>query len=210
MGPLQEEVNEMLRKTVHTGDWVTRELQIVKLPTRKMAVVQARGDPGRLANLVLPALFDTVCALQSRLREEGRHFAIGPLYARWPDMDRLPRDEWLCIWALPVPDDTTFASLSQSSPNVAVEVEVWVYGTVAQILHVGPPCGKDPAIKMLYEFAASHGYEIAGPREELYLPRCATGEQDILVRYPLRKHMYSAPDPLARHRQLASRPLVTV
>jgi hypothetical protein len=192
----------MPSRNLHAVKWVTQELQIVRPPTRKMAVVHARGDPDRVAHLVLPALFETVCTLRDALREEGREFAIGPLYARWPSMDRLPKEEWLCIWALPVPDDITW--LPQSTPYVAIEIEVWVYGTVAQILHVGSPCATDPAMGLLQEFAARHEYEIAGPREELYLPRVRADAQDILIRYPVKKQTRGKMDPLVEHRKATS------
>jgi hypothetical protein len=190
----------MAHRKMRLGTWVTQEIQIVKVPSRKMAVVHASGDPRYLANLVLPTLFESVCTLEESLRAAGRDFAVGPLYARWPDVDTLPREEWRCIWALPIPDDVS--TLPRINPYVAVEVEVWVYGTVVQLLHVGLPCGKNPALRLLRDFVSKHGYELAGPREEIYLPSYSSEIQDIVIRYPVKRQTSLAADPLAEHRHV--------
>jgi len=48
-------------------------------------------------------------------------------------------------------------------------LETWNYGTVAQILHVGPYSEEEPTVKRLHEFITENGYEIAGIHEEEYL-----------------------------------------
>jgi hypothetical protein len=68
------------------------------------------------------------------------------------------------IWGLPIPDD--IISLPQKVSGIEVKIEVWQYGTVAQILHIGPFSIEMPMIQRLQNFIAGNGYEIAGVHEE--------------------------------------------
>ena len=89
------------------------------------------------------------------------------LRARWPDSDRVPREEWTGIWALPVPEDTM--DVPQKIPEIPVELQTWEYGTVAQILHIGPYKTEGKTVEKLRHFIEENGYEIAGAHEEEYL-----------------------------------------
>jgi hypothetical protein len=80
-----------------------------------------------------------------------------------------------------VPDDT--ASLPQKEPGIEVKLETWEYGTVAQILHLGPYDQETETIKRLHEFITANGYEIVGPHEEEYLTRPDAKVIKTLIRY---------------------------
>jgi len=84
-----------------------------------------------------------------------------------------------------VPDGTS--SLPQKSPETQVRLETWEYGTVAQVLHVGPYSEEMPTVQRLHAFIQESGYEIAGAHEEEYLTSPKAKVQKTLIRYPVRK-----------------------
>ena len=107
------------------------------------------------------------------------------LRARWPDAHLLPKDQWTAHWALPVPDDVQ--TLPQKQPDAEVRLETWTYGTVAQILHLGPYNEEGPTIQILHNFIAERGYEIAGDHEEEYLTSPRAKVPKTIIRYQVRK-----------------------
>jgi hypothetical protein len=150
-----------------------------------MAVVHTRGEPDRVMPLILPALYGSVYKLKSNLKKVDKAFEIAPLRARWPDAHLLPRFQWHAIWAIPVPEETT--TLPQKLPHIAVELELWDYGTVAQVLHIGPYSDEGPAVQRLKSFIEESGYEIAGPHEEEYLTSPTAKVQKTIIRYQVAK-----------------------
>jgi effector-binding domain-containing protein len=86
---------------------------------------------------------------------------------------------------LPIPDGTT--TVVQKNPEVPVTVEVWEYGTVAEILHEGPYSAESTPIQRLREYIAENGYEIVGCHEEEYLTRPTAKIPKAIVRYVVRK-----------------------
>ncbi len=110
---------------------------------------------------------------------------VGALFGRWPKPLDTPREEWFGIWGLPLPDDVT--ELPQKAPDVSVRVERWEYGTVAQVLHLGPYSEEGPTIERLRRFIEDSGYEIAGPHEEEYLTSPRAKVQKTMLRYQVRK-----------------------
>jgi hypothetical protein len=155
------------------------------MPSQKMAVVYTKGDPNEVGPRVIPALYGAVYKLKFDLKKRGRAFKVGALCARWPDAHLVPKDQWLGIWGLPIPDDTT--SLLQKVPGIEVKIEVWEYGTVAQILHLGPFSTELPTVQRLHNFIAENGYEIAGVHEEEYLTKPDAKVQKTIIRYPIKK-----------------------
>jgi len=161
------------------------EPEILEMKSQKMAVVYTKGDPSKVAEKALPALFGSVYKLKFELKKKGLAFKVGKLRARWPDAHLLPKDQWTGIWGLPLPEGTT--SLSQKVPEIEVKLETWNYGTVAQILHLGPYSEEEPTVKRLHEFIFKSGYEIAGVHEEEYLTVPKAKVQKTLIRYSIKK-----------------------
>jgi hypothetical protein len=158
---------------------------LLELPPQRMAVVTTQGDPNEVGEAVFPALYGALYALKFQLKKEGRDFKVGALRARWPDAHLVPKDQWTGVWGLPLPEGV--AEVPAKVPGVAVTVETWEYGTVAQILHLGPYTTEAPTVQRLHEFIAASGYEIAGTHEEEYLTRPGAKVQKTLIRYPVRK-----------------------
>lgn len=161
------------------------EPEILEMKPQKMAVVYTKGEPSKVAEKALPALFGSVYKLKFELKKKGLPFKVGKLRAHWPDAHLLPKDQWTGIWGLPVPEGTI--SLPQKVPEIEVKLETWNYGTVAQILHVGPYSEEEPTVKRLHEFIFKNGYEIAGVHEEEYLTIPKAKVQKTLIRYPIKK-----------------------
>jgi hypothetical protein len=159
----------------------TQTPQIIELPRQTMAVVHTTGDPATPGAAALPALYGAIYCLRAALKRQGVAFSVGPLRARWPDAHLLPREQWSATWALPVPDGTTAAALPQQDPQTPVTVEEWEYGTVAQILHLGPYATEGPSIERLHAFIARGGYAMCGPHEEVYLTRPIAKQPKTLI-----------------------------
>ena len=162
-----------------------QEPQIVEMPSQKMAVIYAKGDPNKTMPQFLPALYGSVYKLKFELKKKGTDFKVSGLRARWPDAHLVPKEEWLGIFALPIPQDIT--SLPQKIEGVEVKVEQWDYGTVAQILHIGPYSEEGATVEHLHKFIAGSGYEIAGVHEEEYLTTPKAKVQKTIIRYPIKK-----------------------
>ena len=110
---------------------------ILEMPSQKMAVVQGRGSPDKVFPKIFPALYGSVYTLKFDLKKRGlESFKVSPPRARYPDVHLQTKEEWLIIAGIPVPDNTI--SLPQKEPDTEVKIETWEYGTVAQILHLGP------------------------------------------------------------------------
>lgn len=162
-----------------------KEPQILEMSRQKMAVVYMKGDPNKVMPEFMPALYGSVYKLKFDLKKKGIEFKVDKLRARWPNAHLVPKDEWLGICGLPIPEDAT--SLPQKMPDVEVKIETWEYGTVAQILHLGPYDQEYPTVERLHKFIADSGYEMAGVHEEEYLTSPDAKVQKTIIRYPIRK-----------------------
>jgi hypothetical protein len=162
------------------------EPQIVEMPPLKMAVVSGKGAPDKVFPRLMPALYGAVYNLRFDRKKKGLPvFKVSGLRARYPDAPLVPKEEWAMVVGLPIPEDTT--SLLQKDPEVAVRIENWQYGTVAQILHIGAYSEETANIERLLQFIKDNGYEVAGPHEEEYVTRPDAQEQKTIIRYQVRK-----------------------
>lgn len=163
-----------------------KEPRIFDMPSYTMAVVESRGDPNVVGDEVLGPLYGAVYGLKFQRRKEGlEDFKVAGLRARWPDAHLKPKDQWTGLWGLPIPDGTTELPKKVEKPEV--RIEVWEYGAIAQILHVGPYSEEGPTIEHLHRFIEESGFEIAGVHEEEYLTRPTAKEQKAFIRYPVRR-----------------------
>jgi len=159
---------------------------ILEMPSQKMAVVQEKGSPDKVFAKIFPALFGSVYTLKFDLKKRGlESFKVGCPRARYPDAHLCPKGEWCIVAGIPVPEST--ASLPQKEPNTEVKLETWEYGTVAQILHLGPYDQEMETIQRLQQFITDSGYEIAGPHEEEYQSRPDAKIIKTLIRYQVKK-----------------------
>jgi len=162
------------------------EPQILELPSQKMAVVYGKGAPDKVFPQLMPALYGSVYTLKFDLKKKGLPtFKVSGLRARYPDAHLVPMDKWTHIIGLPIPEDTT--SLPQKVPGIEVKLETWEYGTVAQIIHLGPYDQEYATVNRLHKFIEGSGYQIAGVHEEEYLTKPDAKVVKTIIRYPVRK-----------------------
>jgi hypothetical protein len=162
---------------------VSGEPWIVERSPRRVAVLRTTGDPTAAARRAVPALYRSVYALKMRRKREGRDFRVEPLRARWPNADGTPREEWVGLWALPVPDDVD----ALPGQEDGIELQTWEYGPTAEIEHAGPYSTEGPTLLRLHRAVEELGYEQAGPHEEEYLTRPGSPQPRTLIRYRVRR-----------------------
>jgi hypothetical protein len=162
------------------------EPQILEMPAQKMAAVYGKGRPDKVFSTVLPALFGSVYTLKFDLKKKGLStFKVSPPRTRYTDAHLVPMEKWTIVTGIPIPEDTT--SLLQKVPGIEVKLETWEYGTVAQILHLGPYDQERPTVERLHKFITDSGYEIAGVHEEEYLTKPDAKVIKTIIRYPVKK-----------------------
>jgi hypothetical protein len=159
---------------------------ILEMPSQKMAVVQGKGSPDKVFARIFPALFGSVYTLKFGLKKKGlESFKVSCPRARYPDAHLCAKGEWLIIAGIPVPEDTI--SLPRKEPGTEVKIETWEYGTVAQIIHLGPYDQEAKTIERLQQFITDNGYEIGGPHEEEYQSKPDAKVVKTLIRFQVRK-----------------------
>ncbi len=156
------------------------EPRLATMPATKMLVVEAKGDPATAAQAAFTKLFSTFFQIPGA--------RMAPPRVRWIGTREAPRNQWLGLYGLPLPD-----SVNALPPGTeGARIEVWTYGTVAEVLYVGPYEDEAPTILKLHAFIASQGMEIAGPHEEEYLVgpgmgAAAPANYRTVIRYEVRK-----------------------
>jgi hypothetical protein len=156
-----------------------KDPRITTKPNQKMLVVESRGDPAEAAGPAFSKLFGSFFKIPG--------VRMAPPRARWLNPPTDPREDWVGLYALPLPE-----SVSELPAGMeGVRIETWEYGDVAEILHIGPYSEEEPTIERLHQFISTQGYEIAGPHEEEYLRAAGMGnippeEYQTIIRYQLR------------------------
>lgn len=128
-------------------------------------VIEAPGDPNNTAG----AAFSMLMAAYLKLKETTKTTKMEALRARWPKPFETPINEWIGMYAIPVPPSVTQLPQIQSKNGFKLQLREWKYGEVAEILHIGPYSSEDTSTVKLHKFIAESGYTICGPHEEEYL-----------------------------------------
>ena len=157
-----------------------KDPQIRKMPEQqKMLVVEKIGDPNATAGNAFSLLFSTFFKLPG--------VKMAPPRARWLNTFTDPRDEWVGLYALPLPDSVE----SLPAGVEGVKIDYWEYGEVAEILHIGAYSEETPTIEKVLAFIADQGYEVAGPHEEEYIRGPESGPDSskymTIIRYQVSK-----------------------
>ena len=94
---------------------------IHEMPSQKMAVVWGKGSPDNVFAEIFPALYGSVYTLKFDLKKRGlESFKVSCPRARYPNAHLSPKEAWLIIAGIPVPDNTT--SLPQKEPGTEVKL----------------------------------------------------------------------------------------
>lgn len=150
-----------------------------ELVNQRMATIMASGNPARIGQDVVPILYKSVNAARER-----HPFELEPLRARWAPNARMPRSERPAMWGLPVPADVR--ELPQFDPEHPVRIDVWEYGTVAEVLHEGSRAEEGRTLDRLRKYMDEQGFEVLGPHEEEYLSPPDAAVPKTLIRYRVR------------------------
>jgi hypothetical protein len=149
------------------------------VPSQKMLVVESRGNPNLKGKEAFGLLFKVFFSIQGA--------RMAPPRARWLSPLDSPQENWVGLYALPLPEQV--AELPAGSEGA--RIEVWNYGDVAEILHVGSYSEETPTVQRLMKFIQDQGCAIAGPHEEEYLkgPGMAASPADYwtIIRYQVKK-----------------------
>jgi len=158
---------------------VLKDPKIAQHPDQKMLVVESKGDPGTSAGRAFGLLYKIFFSIPGA--------RMAPPRARWAGDLNMPKDQWVGLFALPLTDQVT----ALPPGSAGARIEVWSYGEVAEILHVGSYADEPQTIQKLLTFIAGQGYAIAGPHEEEYLrgPESGpnTAEYRTIIRYQVKK-----------------------
>ncbi len=163
-----------------------KDPQISEKPNQKMLVVEARGDP----NIVGAKAFALLVKVYFKTVKGGK---MQIPRARWPQDLGTSLDEWVGQYALPVPETTEKLPEIKHEPGFKITLSGWEYGTVAEILHIGPYNKETPAIERLKKYAHDNGYYITGLHEEEYLKGPGmfgpgdSGKYQTIIRYRVEK-----------------------
>ena len=111
-----------------------KEPQILRKDPQKVLLVRAQGNPNAVGKDAFGLLMKTYFDLKG-VPKGGPSFK--PPRARWPVEADIPKEEWLGLYALPVPESVTEIGTAGSAGGLEVELTTWEYGEVGQILHIG-------------------------------------------------------------------------
>lgn len=164
--------------------------EILEMDPQKVLLVQAQGNPNVVGKTAFGLLMKTYFGLKG-VPKGGPAFK--PPRARWPVDSGAPMEEWVGLYAMPVPETVMEIPEGANARGLTVELTTWDYGEVAQILHVGGWDQEPPTVEKLRAHVLSQGYEFSGQHEEEYLKGPGllfAGNPDkylTLIRYPVRK-----------------------
>ena len=154
-----------------------------------MLVVKAQGDP----NVVGSSAFGLLFEVYYKTAGVEKSFTMPAPCARWPVDFETPKDQWVGLYGLPVPEKVTQLPEYEHKNGLSVSLETWKYGTVAEILHIGPYDQEKPTVQKLKDFITQQGYAINGIHEEEYLKgpgmfgKGNPEEYATIIRYPVVK-----------------------
>lgn len=140
------------------------EPAISTMQPQRMIVVEARGNPNDVAAEAYEMLYDLYYSVDG-----VDYWPLPAPRARWLVSPDRPREEWIGIYGVPVPDAVAELPEHVPVPGMTVSLTTWDYGEVVELLYIGPYEDETPSIERLRNFAAARGYTFAGPHEEEYL-----------------------------------------
>ena len=164
------------------------EPQIIDKAPQKLLVYEVMGNPNEVGGEAFGALFSTFFKLKKN------HDMGAPIpRARWPKLLETPKEEWLGIYAMPVPETVKEIPPKIQEQYPKLKLETWEYGMTAEILHIGSYASEPETVKKLHQLLTQEGFEISGPHEEEYLKgpgMFGPGNPDkyyTIIRYPVAK-----------------------
>ncbi|MBI4650370.1 hypothetical protein HY745_03610 [Candidatus Desantisbacteria bacterium] len=88
--------------------------QIRNIPKQKMITVHVQGDP----NAAGGKAFKTLFKMFYKLKGKNKEVESSAPRARWPKSLSTPKNEWIGIYGLPIPESVKFLQEEDSSPLI--------------------------------------------------------------------------------------------
>jgi hypothetical protein len=141
-----------------------KEPRITAMKDQKMVVVEAKGDPTKVA----PKAFGLLFKIYYKIEGTAKWPHPPAPRTRWSG-DVNVRSEWMGFYALPVPESVGALPSVEAEPGCKLDLTTWEYGTVAEILHIGPYTKEAPTVERILGFIKDSGYTATGFHEEEYI-----------------------------------------
>lgn len=138
-----------------------REPRITEMQNQKVIEIELKGNPNKTAGEAIKQLFGTFY----KLKRHGNKISNPVPKARWSG-DLNNQDALVGKYAMQVSDNVIQLP---DLKNSQVKLVIWEYGTVAEILHVGPYNQEGATVGELIKYIQNNGYQTIGEHEEEYL-----------------------------------------
>jgi hypothetical protein len=138
---------------------------ISEKPDQNMLVVEVKGDPNVVGAKAIQLLYKAFYSLKG----VPKSFKMVAPRARWPIGLDTPKDQWVGVFGLPIPDSITTVPDEKNPDSLKIYITKWQYGTVAEILHTGPYSQEQPTEQRLNDYISQQGYKAIGEHEEEYI-----------------------------------------
>ncbi|MBL7052776.1 MAG: GyrI-like domain-containing protein [Candidatus Marinimicrobia bacterium] len=164
------------------------EPQISEKQPQKMLVYEIMGDPNETAGVAIGALYSAFYKMKKEYQME-----MAAPKARWPQPPDTPREEWIGIFGLEIPESLSNLPKEISDKYPQLKIETWEYGLVAEIMHVGSYATEHSTVQKLIDFISESGYQIVGGHEEEYLKgpgmffKGNPEKYKTIIRFPVRE-----------------------
>ena len=135
--------------------------RIIEMAAQKVIFAETKGNPNVTA-AALGELYQIYFGLKIKDKK------MVPPMARWTLPANGNKDEMTGVWAVPVPAEVT-ALPEIKNAKYKTQLGTWEYGTVAEVLYIGPYDKETATIEALHKFIKDSGYVMAGPHEEVYI-----------------------------------------
>jgi len=132
---------------------------------QNMLVVEAIGEPGAVAGKAFKLLYSTYY----KLKGVPKSYKPAAPRSRWMFAEDTPPEQWVGLVGLALPDDIISLPEVKNPDSLKISIAKWQYGTVAEILHIGPYDREEPTVQRLMDYITEQGYTIIGEHEEEYI-----------------------------------------
>ncbi|MCC6275422.1 MAG: GyrI-like domain-containing protein [Leptospiraceae bacterium] len=147
-----------------------REPKISEKKSLRVLTTQLEGTAGDIAGKGIGDLYKAGYKLESKDRVETEAPRGRWKFQDGQDMAKVDSStKMIGIFALVVREGLAELPESIKKDFPQIKLEIWQYGTVAEILHIGGYDKETPTIKKLHEFIEKSGHKISGMHEEEYV-----------------------------------------
>lgn len=138
---------------------------IIEEDSLNMIVITSKGDPRKFTEQNFIALFKTFKTIE----RENNDMNIGSFRIRWEVKDMTNPENCIANYGVPVPDKIGSIPRVIQKEYPEVKLEIWKYGTIGKILHIGSYETENKSIEKLDKFISNNHSVKDSILEEEYL-----------------------------------------